>query len=165
VISEQRASPPIKRVLVIFPGALGDLMCLTPALAAISRRHPGASVELMARFELARLVAGRSVVAHAHSIDAREVGALFIESDEESARRFFADFERIYSFFASDDSRFRARLVAATDGVVTFHPFRPGGAGHVAVGYLRAIGEADSPIEPRLEPTADDLAIAARVLA
>ncbi len=158
----------IRRVLVIFPGALGDLICLMPAIAAISRRHPGASVELMARFELARLVAGRTVVARAHSIDGREVGALFTDQGAVLARGFFGffgGFEHIYSFFASDDSRFRARLVAASGGVVSFHPFRPGGDGHVAAGYLRAIGEADSPIEPRIEPTADDLAAAAHVIA
>ena len=155
------------RVLVIFPGALGDLMCLRPALAAISRRHRGASIELMARFELARLVAGATVVARAHSIDAREVGDLFADdtSLNPSARRLFGDFDRIYSFFASDDSRFRARLAAATDGEVSFHPFRPGGEGHVSAGYLRAIGEASSPIDARLEPTPDDLAAASRVLA
>ncbi|MGC2442334.1 hypothetical protein [Candidatus Binatus sp.] len=129
----------VKCVLVIFPGALGDLMCLTPALGAISRRHPGASVELMARFELARLVAGRSVVARAHSLDAREVGELFSESSD-GARRFFGQFDRIYSFFASDDARFRARMAAATDAQVSFHSFRPSGDGHVSEGYLRSIG-------------------------
>ena len=116
----------IRRVLVIFPGALGDLMCLLPALAAIARRHPGASVELMARFELARLAAGRTVVARAHSIDAREVGELFADRSADDRRGdSLADFDRIYSFFASDDARFRARLAAATDAEVSFHPFRP----------------------------------------
>jgi heptosyltransferase III len=157
----------VNRVLVMFPGALGDLMCLMPALAAISRRHPGASIELMARFELARLVAGRSVVARALSIDAREVGELFADdtSLNPSARRFYGDFDRIYSFFASDDAHFRARLAAATDGEVSFHPFRPGGDGHVSAGYLRAIGEDASPIDAGLEPTPGDLATASRVLA
>src|ERR1700722_2773743 len=151
-----QATRAIKRVLVIFPGALGDLMCLMPALAAISRRHLGASVELMARFELARLVAGRSVVARAHSIDAREVGALFADQTSGDARRFFGEFDRIYSFFASDDARFRERLAAATDAEVTFHSFRPAGEGRVSKGYLRAVGEGSSMLEARLEPTADD---------
>jgi heptosyltransferase-3 len=158
-------SAEIRRVLVIFPGALGDLMCLMPAMAAISRRHPGASVELMARFELARLVAGRSVVARGHSIDAREVGELFSDESSGEARRFFGDFDRIYSFFASDDARFRARLAAASDAEVSFHPFRPGGDGHVSAAYLQAIGEDASPIDVRFEPTSDDLAAAARALA
>jgi heptosyltransferase-3 len=155
----------VNRVLVIFPGALGDLMCLMPALSAISRRHPGASVELMARLELARLAAGRSVVVRRHSIDAREVGELFADETAGGARRFFGDFDRVYSFFASDDARFRARLAAAIDGEVSFHPFRPGGEGHVSAGYLRAIGEASSPMDARLEPTPNDLAAALRVLA
>src|ERR1017187_3893486 len=173
---QQSTARSIRRVLVIFPGALGDLMCLMPALAAISRRHPGASVELTARLELARLGAGRTVVARGHSIDAREVGELFTEAGAQSdetpansnARRFFADFDRIYSFFPSDDPRFRARLAAATDGNVSFHPFRPGGDGHVSAAYLRAteieIDAAASREYPRLEPTAHDLAAASRAL-
>jgi len=173
---DQKAARPIRRVMVIFPGALGDLICLLPALGAISRRHRGASVELMARMELARLAAGRTVVARAHSIDAREVGELFTEpgaqSDEtpinSSARRFFADFDRIYSFFAADDLRFRARLAASTDGHVSFHPFRPGGDGHISAAYLRAteieIDAAAMLVDSRLEPTPDDLAAAARAI-
>jgi ADP-heptose:LPS heptosyltransferase len=163
--SVEKSARAIRRVLVIFPGALGDLMCLMPALAAISRRHLGASIELMARLELARLVAGRSVVARGHSIDAREVGEFFADETSGGARRFLGDFDRVYSFFASDDPRFRVRLTAATDGEVSFHPFRPGGEGHVSAGYLRAIGEASSAMDARLEPTPDDLAAASRVLA
>src|SRR5260370_26298733 len=158
-----QATRSVRRALVIFPGALGDLMCLMPALAAISRRHAGASVELMARFELARLVTGRSVVARAHSIDAREVGELFADGTSGDARRLFGDFDRIYSFFASDDARFRERLAAATDAEVSFHSFRPAGEGHVSEGYLSAIGEGASRLDARLEPTADDIA-AARLL-
>src|SRR5271168_196141 len=162
MMPDEKASRSMRRVLVIFPGALGDFVCLLPALGVVSRRYPGASVELMARFELARLAAGRTVVARGHSIDARAVGALFVESGAETARRFFVGFDSIYSFFASDDRGFRARLAAATDGDVSFYPFRPGGEGHVAEAYLRAI-EADEtawPADPRLEPTADDLVAA-----
>jgi lipopolysaccharide heptosyltransferase III len=162
--SVAKSARAIRCVLVIFPGALGDLMCLMPALAAISRRHPGASVELTARFELARLVAGRGVVARAHSIDARAVGELFNEEMAGKARGFFREFDRIYSFFASDDARFRERLAAATDADVSFHPFRPTGEGHVSEGYLRDVGESASLLDARIEPTSDDLAVAARAL-
>ena len=157
----------IRRVLVIFPGALGDLMCLLPALAAITRRHPGASVELMARFELAQLAAGRTVVARGYSIDAREVSALFTEDAAVDARRFFGDFDRIYSFFASDDARFRANLSAATDGELSFHPFRPDGDSHVSDAYLHSIqiDAPDVPVDSLLKPTLSDLAAAARALA
>jgi heptosyltransferase III len=156
--------PATQRVLVIFPGALGDLMCVLPAIEAIERRHAGASIELMARSGLAQLAAGRTIAARGHSIDAREVSALFADGPLDSARRLFSQFDRIYSFFSSDDAGFRGRLTAATDAEVSFHPFRPEGDGHVAEAYLRAIGEEDSYSAPRLTPNADDLAAAERVL-
>jgi heptosyltransferase-3 len=162
---QQNESRSIERILVIFPGALGDLICVMPAIAAIARRYPGASIELMARFELARLAAGRTVVARGHSIDAREVGELFADEMSDSARRFFLQFDRIYSFFASNDPRFRDRLTAATDGEVSFHPFRPVGEGHVSEAYLRAIGGHVSGAGGLLEPTAGDLTSAERTLA
>jgi heptosyltransferase-3 len=145
------------RVLVIFPGALGDLLCLAPALRAISRRHPHAALELMARPELARFAIGRLAVARSHppgvvrgrslgvvrghSIDRREVSHLFIEGASDEARAFFGPFDHIYSFFAGDNPCFKRSLAAISPGDQTFVPFRPPGAGHVARCYLRALGE------------------------
>jgi ADP-heptose:LPS heptosyltransferase len=129
------------RVLIIFPGALGDLLCLAPAIAAIARRHHRAELELMARTELAEFAVGRLGITRAHSIDRREVALLFRESaddDGEQARRFFGVFERIYCFLSADDPRFRRALSeASTPGATTFHPFRPQGKGHVAAGYMK----------------------------
>lgn len=153
------------RVLVIFPGALGDLICVMPAIVAIARRHPRASIELMARLELARLAVDRTVVTRGHSIDVREVSHLFTNQPSDSARRFFSQFDRIYCFFASDDARFRARLNSATDGEVSFHPFRPTGEGHISQAYLREVGEEASRRGAHLEPTANDLAAAKQALA
>src|SRR5216684_7106246 len=93
------------RVLVIFPGALGDLLCLVPAVCAIAHRNPGATLELMARGELARFAVGRLGFARGHSIDRREVGHLFAADERvsEYAREFFGAFDHVYSFFAADD--------------------------------------------------------------
>ena len=147
------------RVLVIFPGALGDLVCLVPALRALARRHRGAALELMAREELARFAVNRigfeqSRIARGHSIDWREVAALFAEDPGlADAARFFRPFSRIYSFFACDDARFRRGLeAAASPGAVSFHAFRPTSDGHVAAAYLDEIGE--SPAVPRGVPDA-----------
>src|SRR5271156_6603662 len=104
------------RVLVIFPGALGDLICLGPALRALARRHHEATLELMAREELARFAVHRLGIVHdgivrggitqahsqpysrSHSIDRREVAALFAEApDLTAATQFFRPFARIYS--------------------------------------------------------------------
>jgi len=157
-----------KRVLVIFPGALGDFVCVLAAIEALSTRHRGCAIELMARAELARLAVGRTAVVRGHSIDAPHVSALFSESVE--CGEFFAGYERIYSFFASSDANFRMRLGAATGGEVSFHPFRPveddSYQPHIAAAYLRSIGELDAPmLHPRIEPNRDDLRAAADTIA
>src|SRR6266852_3165773 len=141
-------------VLVIFPGALGDLLCLAPAVRSIARRNPGAALELMARGELARFAVGRLGFARGHSIDRPEVGHLFAadECGSEDARAFFGAFDRIYSFFAADDPNFRRSLEDASAGRVSFYPFRPPGDGHVTRCYLRALGKIDaSPLENLIE--------------
>jgi ADP-heptose:LPS heptosyltransferase len=160
-----------KRVLVIFPGALGDFVCVLPAIEALAARHRGCSIELMARTELARLAVGRTAVARGHSIDAPHVSALFNESDGASreAHEFFAVYDRVYSFFSSKDANFRMRLAAVTDGEVSFHPFRPidddSNDSHIAAAYLRSIGESDAPMHPRIEPSRDDLRAAEGAIA
>ncbi len=135
------------RILIIFPGALGDLICLVPTSAAIARRHRRAELELMARAELGEFAVGRLGITRAHSIDRREVALLFRESaddDGEQARRFFCVFERIYCFFSADDPRFRRALIeASAPGATTFHPFRPEATDHVAAAYIKDVtGEA-----------------------
>jgi heptosyltransferase III len=188
--SEQVAQT--QRMLVIFPGALGDLVCLAPALEALARRHPGTTLELMARAELARFAvdrfsfarieaargdstsasAGRSR-AHSRprSIDRREVAALFAEDgDLTEAAEFFRSFTRIHSFFASEDARFRHALAKAAALVaVSFHAFRPAGAGHVATAYLNELGGRESSPDEhpdgRIDVLPGDLAEAAEALA
>src|SRR5260370_24439502 len=156
-----------RRVLVLFPGALGDFVCVLPAIDALAARHRGGLIELMARAELARLAVGRTAVMRGHSIDAPHVSALFSESDSASleAREFFAGYERIYSFFASGEANFRARLAAATCGKVSFHPFRPLDDGandpHIPAAYLRSIGAGGAPFRPPIAPTRGDLRVPA----
>jgi heptosyltransferase III len=161
----------MERVLVIFPGALGDLICLGPALRAFARRHHDSALELMAREELARFAVGRIGIGRSYSIDRREVAALFAENpDLTEAARFFRSFTRIYSFFASNDARFRRALeAAAAPAVVSFHAFRPAGQGHVAPGYLDEIGERcaspDEYLDAHIEVLAEDIAEATQALA
>lgn len=154
------------RTLIIFPGALGDLICFLPALRAIGARHPDSAVELMARFELARFAVGRTPVARAHSIDRAEVAQLFNVTTgvTGAAREFFGGFARIYSFFAADNDQFR-RTLGALAPEVGFYPFRPPGNGHVATAYLRSLGAPAGPsLDARIDPLPDDIAAATALL-
>jgi heptosyltransferase III len=157
---------PAMRLLVIFPGALGDLICLGPALRAIARRHHDATLELMARPELARFAVGRMGIEAGHSIDRREVSSLFRNDGgaEPRAHAFFGQFGRIYSFFASDDHNFRRRLGAAACGEVSFHRFRPPGDGHLGRLYLDSVGACGEPLESHIDLARSDFDSAAEVL-
>ncbi|MBV8775393.1 MAG: glycosyltransferase family 9 protein [Deltaproteobacteria bacterium] len=149
-----------RRGLIIFPGALGDLVCLLPAIRELSQRHLTIEFELMARAELARFAERRMRIVAGHSIDRREVALLFSEpgSESDAAHRFFSQFDRIECFFASGHERFCASLERASTGEVCFYPFRPGGTGHVAECYLRAIGvRAQHPLDNSIELTPADL--------
>jgi len=128
-------------VLVIFPGALGDMICVGPALRAIGRANSGCEIELMARAELARFATGRMGIARGYSIDRREVSELFVDQPANLAitKAFFSGFERIYSFFAENNREFRQKIGEVANGPVDFIPFRPPGPGHVADRYLDAV--------------------------
>jgi ADP-heptose:LPS heptosyltransferase len=155
------------RVLVIFPGALGDLVCVLPALRALARRYEGCSFELMARADLADFAVGRMGISRGHSIDRREVSTLFSPAAEapEQAAVFFGSFASIHSFFGSEHVRVREVLSQACPGAVSFYPFRPEAAGHVAAAYLHSVTGRESVADfEGLELTTGDLA-EARALA
>ena len=159
------------RSLVIFPGALGDLICLGPVLRVLSRRssegQSGTTLELMARAELASFAVGRMGIARAHSIDLRETAALFAaDADIAAAADFFGSFGRIYSFFAAEDPRVRENLMsAAAPAIVSFHRFRPTGEGHIARNYLAEVGAGGAPLESRIDVLPEDTERARIVLA
>jgi heptosyltransferase III len=154
------------RTLVIFPGALGDLICLGPTLRAIARRHHDATLELMARPELARFAVGRMSIESGHSIDRREISSLFRNEAgaDPAAHAFFGQFGRIYTFFAADDHNFRRSLSAAACGEVSFHRFRPPGDGHLSRLYLDSIGACGDRLESRVELAKSDFDSADEVL-
>lgn len=129
--------------------------------------NPGAVLELMARAELADFAAGRIGVAVGHSIDRREMSAMFREdgAGDPAARKFFGQFDKIFSFFAFDDSSFRRNLSLVGGGSVTFHRFRPDGEGHIAELYLKSIGAENELLESRIDLKLADHEAAAEVIA
>src|SRR6266849_3644998 len=131
-------SSPSEKILVIFPGALGDLICLFPTLRALARRHCGASLELMANDDLIRLAVGRMGVDRGHSIHDQAVAQLFkqqIDAVEERMKSAFGGFTRIYSFFGAKDPDFRRNLKRVCPDTLCL-PFAPEGSGHMARSYL-----------------------------
>jgi heptosyltransferase III len=127
--------------LIIFPGALGDLICLLPSIRALVARYVDVAFDLMARAELARFAVGRMGMWAGHSIERQEVAYLFAENVAQKAAPFFSQFARIECFFASDNQQFRRSLKLVARGTISFYPFRPPGDGHMAEAYLRLLDE------------------------
>jgi heptosyltransferase III len=155
------------RGLIIFPGALGDLMCLLPSLRARAARFPEVALELMARAELARFAVGRMGIRQGHSIDRPEVARLFAQNGTSEARPFFSQFSHIDCFFAAGDEQFRRslKLAAGVEVDISFYRFRPPTEGHVSAAYLRMIGEpVIEPLRSAIELMPEDLSLAGQRL-
>ncbi|MBX3026233.1 hypothetical protein KF840_15090 [bacterium] len=145
--------------LILFPGALGDVLCCWPAAAAL--RASGSAVTLATRVDLAGLLPGDGLSLD--SIERREITDLFAASPIGSATRaYFAAFARIDSFTGAAEPAFTARLTSAAGGAVAVHAFRGMRAGESAVAYYaRCLGVAPLlqtlPIDPGAAAWADGL--------
>lgn len=129
-----------QRLLVLFPGALGDLLCCWPAIH--SRRHAGCAVTLMARpewLEVLPIEPERQL-----SIDRREVADLFgSDALAPRTRALFGGFTEVVSFTGHGETRFAERLAAAAGVVPAVYPFRAMREGeHAAAYYARCLGVA-----------------------
>jgi Glycosyltransferase family 9 (heptosyltransferase) len=150
------------RVLVVFPGALGDLVCLVPALRELARRHGSAPV-LLCKGNLAPLVAAAGLAA-AESIERREASWLFSREPPPEAATFFGAFSSIESFTGAGVAEVERNLSRWTGGAARVHPFRPSERMHLAEHFLRSIGVSRAPEEPfdaHLEMAPEVLAVAA----
>ncbi len=149
---------PIK-ALVLFPGALGDLLCCWPALAAL--RATGHSVVLAARSDAAEVLPPAAVTIC--SIDRREVADLFASGPlARASRELFAGFDRIDSFTGAGDPHVAARLADAAGRPTAVHAFRGMRAGeHASAYYARCLGVTP---RPDLLPVRDEAAAWAETL-
>ncbi len=126
----------VKKILVIFPGALGDFICFLPALEYLARDR---RVDLLARSEFADLA---PPAVHTASIERRELSRLFIPSAEhdDALRDFFDSYEAIYSWMGSGDPNFVRHLGLFAAGRAKVFPFRPAGRReHISDYYLTCV--------------------------
>ena len=133
---------PIK-ALVLFPGALGALLCCWPALAGLSAT--GHTVVLAARSDASEVLPPAAITIC--SIDRREVADLFGSGPlAPASRELFGGFDRIDSFTGAGDPRVAARLADAAGRPAAVHAFRGTRAGeHASAYYARCLGVTPHP--------------------
>ncbi|MBI1993714.1 MAG: glycosyltransferase family 9 protein [Deltaproteobacteria bacterium] len=110
-----------KKILVLFPGALGDFICFLPALDALAR---DGEVDLLARTEYADLAPPR---IRTGSLERYEISRLFVAGAEREERleRFFGSYSSVYSWMGSGQRDFVGRLETLCGGRLGIFPFRP----------------------------------------
>jgi len=116
-----------RSVLVLRPGALGDLILTVPALYSIRQHLPEARVEFMGP-EFARDILGpRKLVSQIRSIEAPGLHTLFSDSLEpaDGLARFLASFDWIISYWADAEGILGRQLTRCGARKVSSHPPKP----------------------------------------
>lgn len=141
-----------EKILVVFPGALGDFICFLPALERLAM---GTEAHLFARTEYADLL---PPPIRARSLERYEISRLFIPGAEaeERLKRFFARYSHIYSWLGNGQRDFVENLQILCGGKARIFPLRPCGSRiHMVDYFLSCLGvgiprEAppDIPIRP-----------------
>lgn len=148
----------VPRALVLFPGALGDLICFLPALAGLIRHH-GGRFTLVIKPEWQELLAfpDASIV----SIDRAEIADLFTADRPVRAETsaLLGDHDVAYSWTGASEPVFATRLATIVSGPVHVHPFRAMRPGEHAVDYYaRCAGVEPAPFREFLRCDSDWLA-------
>ena len=137
--------------LVVFPGALGDFICLLPALGALEARASRRPT-LFCKGDLVPL-ANAAAVADAQPIEDRRTSWLFSAHPLEEADRFFGAFASIDSFTGAGVPEVMRNLSRWQGTNGRAHAFRPAKDMHLAVHFLRALdpgAQCDIPSEVHL---------------
>jgi ADP-heptose:LPS heptosyltransferase len=130
------------RSLLLFPGALGDLICFLPTVAALIQRH-GGKITLVTKPEWQELLAipNASLV----SIDRSEIADLFTSGRplHDATKALFGGHSHAYSWTGASEPAFAERLAAVIGDACQVYRFRGMDAGEHAVDYYARCAGVD----------------------
>lgn len=124
------------RVVVLFPGALGDLVLARGALAAIRARHRGARVVLAVQGTLRTLATTVGLADEVVSLDDADAAGLFGGS---RMPRWFGIRPDLYAWLGTRDAEVAARLRGLSARTALFPVVRGDGEMHASHEYLRQV--------------------------
>jgi heptosyltransferase III len=108
----------VASVLVIHPGALGDVLLAIPALRMLRARCPDERLVLAAQSHLGRLLFELGEVDEARAFESLGLEALFVEDGEPVSLPAISAAARVVSWFGSRDATFARRLRALAPNAV-----------------------------------------------
>jgi ADP-heptose:LPS heptosyltransferase len=110
-------------ILIIHPGALGDVLQAAPALRGLRATAPRARLIFAGQPRIGRLLVALDVVSEARNFDALGLEALFTEAPlPETLRELAGRCERVVSWFGSREPRYRDRLPSIAREVIVAPP-------------------------------------------
>lgn len=133
------------RTAVLFPGSLGDFLCVLPALYAISHLSPG-RIDFIGQEWLFEMAQSLPFVTRTISINASHLANLFLPdvSVKSETLSFFSSISGVYSWFGRAYPEVRANLNRVTSGPVQSFDFFVGQEDcHACSYYLRCVGIQD----------------------
>ncbi|GIW40055.1 MAG: hypothetical protein KatS3mg076_0632 [Candidatus Binatia bacterium] len=142
-----------RRVLFLYPGALGDFLCFLPALLGFREKRPDAEILLVARSEWLSLL--RDEAIETHDLDSREVAELYSPEPPWVPRKLLEGVDEVHSWSGRGDADF-LRCLSESGGRrrARVYSFRAFAAGEHAVDYYaRCLGVEPKPVflSPREE--------------
>lgn len=155
---------PVRHILIIRPGALGDIIITLPALFAIRSYFHNAHIEIMGHTPFLEIVKGRFYADTISRFDQADIAALFIKDAQlpESLRSRIRGMDMIISFLLDTDGIFIENLKAAgARHVIHYEPFPAQGERiHIInhfLKFLNLIGIPFSLDAPRVFLHEDDM--------
>jgi len=147
----------IERVVIVFPGALGDLLLALPALRLVRARHAEARLTLVVASPLLALAGLVGIADEVANVDAADAAGFF----GGELPRWLAGGPTLYSWLGSGDATLSARLARVTRAAYFHRVERGPGERHVSSEYVRALGLVPASPEPapaRFRPPTSALA-------
>lgn len=151
------------RILVIRPGALGDVLLTLPALQALQAHIPEATIEMMGNVAVLQWLPGRSVVRAVSSFEREDLIGLFQPDamPSPSLQGYLDQFEVILSYATPPEHVFARNLMRVARGRVVCWDARPNQdvrmhMSHYLQQPLRELGVSESYDMPRIVLTGED---------
>ena len=156
---------PLTRLLVIYPGALGDTLVALPVLAALKQSYAPAVLELIGHPALLEVLPGRSAVDRMRSIEGPEFHALLgdLEAIPRAQKALFEMCDVAIAWVPDSEGQLKRTLTKLRiPCVIVRSPgLREPGPRHAMERFRDTLSELDRPIRPTpatLIPTDLDLA-------
>lgn len=159
---------PWQRILIVHGGAIGDLVLALPAIMAVRRNAPQATIELLGHPALLPLLEGRGLVDRVETLDSLPLYHLFQGEIPESLWERLTSFDVIISWFGSGNDTYRQTLNRLPVRTLVARSIPPEGCKLHATDYLIAtlepLGITTEERTPRLALTESERQRADRLL-